>query len=87
LVILSGNFCSSGTNLIGRKLKKKKLGGSWPLMWLFLKGTNCLEGGNINPNFLHHIKLNLSVEYKIKKQTNKQTKKTQDLPIQPIISI
>jgi hypothetical protein len=23
LVILSGNFCSSGTNLIGRKLKKK----------------------------------------------------------------
>jgi hypothetical protein len=43
-------------------------------MWLFLKGTNCLEGGNINPNFLHHIKLNLSVEYKIKK-TNKQANK------------
>jgi hypothetical protein len=33
-----------------------------------------LEGVNINPNFQHHIKLNLSVEYKKtkKKQANKE---------------
>jgi hypothetical protein len=38
----------------------------------FLNRTNYLEGGNINPSFPRHIKLNLSVEYIIKKQANKE---------------
>jgi hypothetical protein len=34
-----------------------------------------LKGGNINPNFLHHIKLKFYVEYKIKKKKKKQANK------------